>query len=174
MIPPLEPLQAIDRLLAQAGIAYALGASGLLHALGLADDVHDWDLTTDASVDEVRRALDGLEYEWCGPSGIHTDHKARAFGGAVELIVRMGLRAPARDEIRIPTIETGRWNGIPLGSPAAWAVAYALMERDAKAEMLFSHLAEHPDPQGRARMRAQLIPKDLAERLDPVTRGPRG
>jgi hypothetical protein len=49
--PPLAPLLEVHARLDRAGIAHALGASGLLFALGLWDHVGDWDINVEADHD---------------------------------------------------------------------------------------------------------------------------
>src|ERR1044072_5571194 len=143
-LPPLEPLEHVRRRLERAGITWALGGSGLLYALGLRDSVGDWDLTTDASQDEAYSALRDLEPTRHGNSGIHADHKVGCFDDTVEVICRFAFFTET-GIVRIPTLVTGTWNGLPLGSPEAWAVAYTLMigekpGRAEKAGALFEHL----------------------------------
>ncbi len=138
--PPLEPLQDVVARLRAAGIETALGGSGLLAAPGLETTVHDWDLTTDAAQDEVASALAPLSPTLVGSSGIHADSKVMLPALELEVICRFAFAA-GDGVIRIPTVVTGTWNGVPLGSPEAWAVAYTLLGRDPKAERLFRLLA---------------------------------
>jgi hypothetical protein len=164
-LPALEPLREVCRRLEANGVGFALGASGLLHALGLVDHVRDWDLTTDAELESIHRMFDGVAYERCGPSGVHADNKLRLAGGTVELIVRMAFHSPA-GICRIPTLRIGTWRGVPLGSPEAWAVAYSLLGRWEKAELLFSHLRERGANAGALdRMLREPLPPALAGRL---------
>ncbi len=48
--PPLEPVLELASRLGRAGIAFALGGSGLLAACGLARTIGGWDLTTDTAL----------------------------------------------------------------------------------------------------------------------------
>lgn len=151
--------------LARHGIACALGGSGLLAALGLERHVRDWDLTTDAAEEEVRRAVAGRDFERFGSSGVHADSKLVFAEGPIDLIVRFAL-AGERGVVRIPTVITGEWHGLPLGSAEAWAVAYAMMERTEKSERLFAHLARHGAAAAiRDRLLAEPLPVFLADRL---------
>ena len=66
---------------------------------------------------------------------------------------------------------TVRRDGIPLGSPEAWAVAYALLGRDGKLERLMRWLAARgADPGVIARLRAEPLPPALAARLESLPR----
>jgi hypothetical protein len=163
--PPLEPLAGVVERLEHAGLVVALGGSGLLGALGLADEAHDWDLTTDAAAGEIAPLLAPLELESFGPSGLHADHKLKIVPAAIEIICRMAIRADA-GVVRIPTVVSRRTRGIPLGSPEAWAVAYALLGRGGKSEALFGWLeARGADAAIIARLRAEPLPEALASRL---------
>ena len=163
--PPLEPLLDVHRRLAGAGIEHALGASALLHALGLEDRVGDWDVNTEADHDVLGPLFAELGPVRFGSSGIHADSKIQLFGGTVEVIVRMAIVAEGRI-VRIPTIPRGAWQGVPVGSPEAWAVAYALLGRAEKSERLFRHLAAQGAHRADvARMLEEPLPRALAERL---------
>jgi hypothetical protein len=173
-LPPFDALERVAARLRDHGFEFALGASALLHAHGLVARVGDWDLTTDAPLDEVRRAFDEVPHEFCGNSGIHTDHKLRLEGGDVELIVRMSLAVESGD-VHIPTIVQGTWRGMPLGSLEAWAVAYSIMGRPERTETAFAALLSRgADPSAIGRLRTQPLPPELDERLAelPVRREP--
>ena len=170
--PPVGPLLAAVRRLEEGGLVVALGGSGLLASLGLATEAHDWDLTTDAQPDEVAVALAGLEIERVGPSGIHADHKVRLAGGAVEIICGFAIRS-GDAVVRIPTIVSARPQGIPIGSPEAWAVAYALLGREEKCERLMRWLAGRgANADVMSRLLAQPLPPALTARLKSLTTSP--
>lgn len=165
MIPPIETLLDVHRRLAKAGIAHALGASALLHAHGLADHVGDWDLNTDEDHDVLEPLFQDLEPVKFGSSGIHADSKLQMHGASVELIVRMAIVAEGK-VVRIPTIARSTWRGVPVGSPEAWAVGYALLGRREKSERLFAML-EKTGANGDdiLRMLEEPLPSALAQRL---------
>jgi hypothetical protein len=164
-LPPLEPARRVAATLECQGIACALGGSGLLVALGLAERARDWDFTTDAPLERVSEALRAFPAESMGPNGIHADHKLMLEGGSVEVIVGFSFRSEGR-VIRMPTIVTGRWNDLPLGSPEVWAVAYELLERPAKSALLFDWIGRRdPDPEPLARLLAEPLGEALRSRL---------
>jgi hypothetical protein len=158
--PPLEPLRDVVARLESAGIVCALGGSGLLAGLGLAERVRDWDVTTDAPMPEVREALAGLPLVHHGNDHLHADEKLQLAGGAVEVIVGFAFYVKG-GIVRIPTVVAARREGIPCGSPEAWAVAYALLERAEKSAALLAHLA-------RAGAREELIASLRAQPLPPA------
>jgi len=164
-LPPLEALLEVHRRLEQAGIAHALGASALLHAHGLEDHVGDWDINTDAGHDVLDPLFQDLAPVHFGSSGIHADSKLQMFGAGVELIVRMAIVAEGK-VVRIPTLPRTTWNGVPVGSPEAWAVSYALLGRIEKSERLFRKLEqEGAHAEDVARMLEEPLPAALAARL---------
>jgi hypothetical protein len=173
--PPLEPLRETLGTLAAAGVPHALGASGLCAALGLVDRVNDWDVTCDADLATLERLFAGRHSASFGNSGCHADHKLNLRDGEIELIARFAFFVPG-GLVRIPTIVTREWNGVPVGSPETWAVAYALMgefddeadreRRRGRAEALFGWLATHgADPLAVRTLLAEPLPAPLAARL---------
>ena len=138
--PPLAALREIVATLESAGIECALGGSGLLASLGLETVIRDWDLTTDAPLEEVRLALARYAPGHMGPNGVHADDKLMIPGHSTECIVRFAFHSGGVI-VRIPTLKQARWAGVTVGSAEAWAVAYALMGREEKSRRLFDHLA---------------------------------
>ena|ERR1700733_427260 len=141
-VPPTDLPRSVVTALEQCDIVVALGGSGLLAAFELTDNVHDWDLTTDAAPYDVEAALLAASLNYipnrAGDSRFAT--KARFLVMAegqpsVDLIVGFAIRVG--DEIvRIPTHVSGYWNGLPLGDPLMWAKAYRLIGRPEKASAL--------------------------------------
>jgi hypothetical protein len=163
--PPLEPLLEVVARLGHAGIACALGGSGLLAALGLADVVHDWDLTAEAPLERLFPAARGFAWTTAGASGVHADAKLMLPELEIEIIARFAFRAPA-GVVRVPTIVTRHWRGVPVGSPEAWLAAYHLLGRPAKRDLLADHLRAHGcDRAAVARLLAEPLPPELAEML---------
>ena len=89
--PPLAPLRGILARLERAGLAHALGASGLLAALGLVERVNDWDVTVDAPIDDLAAVFEGRSFTRHGNSGCHADHKL-GFAAAVIYELRVSPR----------------------------------------------------------------------------------
>jgi hypothetical protein len=142
----LAPVRVVGDALSRAGTLFALGGSGLLCSLGLSEEVRDLDFTTDAPLCEVEQALTSFDWH----RAVHGDPPfASQYRLTVETtgpqIDLMGLFAiEAEDGIcRLPTIQCGVWNGLPVGSPEVWAVAYRLMKRHAKADLLSEYLRNH-------------------------------
>jgi hypothetical protein len=171
-LPPLEPLRELLARLERAALPHAIGASGLLAALGLVERVNDWDVTVDADIDTLAAVTAGVTSSRHGHGGGHADHKLSFERERVELIARFAFFTPA-GVVRIPTIVTRRWQDLPIGSPCAWAVAYALMaenennaRRRERSELLFAWLEEHGADAGRALLLEQPLPLTLRTRLE--------
>ncbi len=170
--PPLAPLQVLTARLDARAIPHALGASGLLAALGLICVANDWDITVAAPIEVLTDACAGLGFTLFGNSGCHADHKLTFAPERIELIADFAFFVP-QHVVRIPTVVTGTWQGIPVGSPTAWAAAYWLMgeledspRRRARAELLFDWLAHGPaEPAVRDALLAQALPDGLARRV---------
>jgi hypothetical protein len=172
--PPLEPLREVVSALASADIVCALGGSGLLAALGLETVVRDWDLTTDAPLEAVRLALARFEPALAGPSGIHADHKFMLARHETECIVGFSFRH-GPDVIHLPTWVTGTWRGVPVGSPEAWWLGYALMGREEKAARLLAHLeTKGARREAVERLRTEPLPPALARSLRALAVRPDG
>jgi hypothetical protein len=172
--PASAPLLDVVHRLETAGLVVALGGSGLLGALGLASEARDWDLTTDAAPADVAERLSGIELELVGPGGIHADHKVRSAGGTIEIICGFAIRS-GDGVVHIPTAVSARVDGVPIGSPEAWAIAYALLGRDEKSQRLFQWLAEH-GAHGAVvtRLLAEPLPDGPARRLATLPRTSQG
>ncbi len=171
--PPLAPLHAALARLEHAGIPHALGASGLCAVLGLVDRVNDWDVTCEADLDSLAALFADRPHERFGNSGCHADHKLNLEDNGIELIARFAFFVPG-GVVHIPTRVSGRWNGVPVGSPEAWAAAYWLMgeledseRRRARATLLFGHL-ERTGADGEVvrLLLAQPLPATLAARFE--------
>lgn len=163
--PPLEPLRALVERLEHAGIRCALGGSGLLAALGLARTAGDWDLTTDEDPRRVRSTLARLAFRWKGSDALHADQKFQLADEQIELIVGFAFHTAA-GVVRIPTLVSGRWRGVPIGSPECWLVAYRLMRRGAKARALLEHLRRHgADRDVRSRLATEPLPARVSAEL---------
>lgn len=175
--PPLAPLLAVLDRLRVHDLPHALGASGLLAALGLIRKVNDWDVTVDAPVERIEAACAGLEFTRHGNSGCHADHKLGFEKQRIELIADFAFFVPG-GIVRIPTVVTRIWRGIPVGSPTAWAAAYALMgeldndsRRRERADLLFAWLASGPgEPAVRSGLLAQPLPPALARELESLAK----
>jgi hypothetical protein len=140
--PPLEGARQITGRLERLGLTCAIGGSGLLASLGLATHVRDWDLTTDAPRAAVEAALAGLDWEYKGSDELHADEKFMFPERALEVIRGFAFFSPG-GIVRVPTIVTRRWAGLPVGSPECWAVAYHLLDRTEKRDALLQWLRSH-------------------------------
>lgn len=151
--PPTTAVSRVLSALSARGVEAAIGGSGLLAALGLVDRVRDWDVTTDASEDLVRAALDdtGLPYLSAAVrDGIYATRERYVVTAAdheVDVIVGFAVHGSTTEDavVPFPTTITGHWRGLPLADPAVWAVAYRLIGRADRAAVLERWLRDHRD-----------------------------
>jgi hypothetical protein len=116
------------------GIDYALGGSGLMYSLNLIDEVNDWDITTDCPQEEVIRALDTYQWEQA-PSGDYpfaSKYRIHIPEHNIDIIGNFAIQTK-EGVCELPSIVSSNWNGISVGSPEIWFVAYTLMGRQTKA-----------------------------------------
>lgn len=146
MKPDETQLHMVTERLARSGIAYALGGSGLLYSLGLGQTVRDWDLMTEAPKEAVIAALAELPIEeiTSGDYPYASRYKLLIHQEAiqVELFGSFAMHTEA-GLCQLPTIVGASWHGVQVSSPEVWYVAYALMQRTEKAELLLAYLREH-------------------------------
>ena len=182
-IPPLEGLRRITDRLDAAGIAWAVGASGLLASLGLVDQVNDWDVQVEVDPDELRAMYGDLPHVFHGHGGCHADWKLAFEAGKTELIPRFAFFVPG-GVVRVRMHASGTWRGLPMASPEGWAVAYAIMgmldepalreRRAARSEMLFEWLEKNgADTEQVKALLAEPLPESIATRLAALPRGRR-
>ncbi|HTK31630.1 MAG TPA: hypothetical protein VL332_06670 [Candidatus Saccharimonadaceae bacterium] len=163
--PPLDTLRDVIARLERASIACALGGSAVLARISLTREIHDWDVTADADLDTLAAVLAEYPAERFGSSGVHADHKLTLIGGEVEVIARFAFKVEG-GVVRIPTFVAERVADLPLASPVAWAAAYTLLGREAKADALFGALTKRgADREVVDALLAQPLPQPLAERL---------
>ncbi|HEY6194229.1 MAG TPA: hypothetical protein VI504_04235 [Candidatus Eisenbacteria bacterium] len=174
-LPPLEPLLGITAHLDAAGIAWAVGGSGLLAALGLVNVANDWDVQVEAAPEQLQWLFAGVPHTFHGHGGCHADWKLAFESARTELIPRFAFYAPG-GIVSVPLrVSRRRW-GLPIASPEGWACAYWLMgEYDApaerarrakRAEKLFAWLdAYGADATRLEELLAEPLPGPLAEKL---------
>ena len=149
--PPLGPVRAIIRALNRRDVHAVVGGSALLASLGLADEVRDWDVLTDATVDVVTAALDDAGVSFVDATTSDQTYASRcrllvdAGNHSVDVIVGFALRTRDGAVIDLPASPGGRWRGLPMADPAVWELAYGLLGRQDRADLLTRWLNDH-DP----------------------------
>ncbi len=175
--PPLPPVRAVVRALQAARLTPTLGGSGLLYAHGLVERVRDWDLLVDAEVAVVTSALARAGLSWAdaadrtGPYATAGRFLIDVEDVDIDLMAAFAIRpgGAAREEppVRIPSLPSGIWNGLPLGSLEAWLVAYRLMDRPVKPDRIREHLARTGAGRDRLeRMLAEPLPQPIRLELE--------
>jgi hypothetical protein len=165
----LESVKRITGLLDAAGLGYASGGSGLLYSLGLTQAVRDWDLTTDAPLESVTHALQGVawisltsgDYPFASSYRLSIEDPRLP----IDIIGRYAIHSE-HGLCRLPALAAFQWNGLSMGSPEIWTAAYTLMKRDQKAELFYDYLQEHgADPAVLRLLLAEPLPGPLRTKL---------
>jgi hypothetical protein len=162
--PPIAPL--LDRVtrLERAGLTVALGGSGLLAALGLTDQVRDWDLTTDATLETAQAALAGESLELHGHDDLHADHKRCST--AETSSSSCGWRFTSKAAWSHPDPGERPLARGPVGKPGGLGGCLLAARPPGEGRSLFTHLAARGADRGAVgRLRAEPLPSELADRL---------
>ena len=179
-LPPLEGLRALTTRLDDAGLAWAVGGSGLLAAYGLVERVNDWDLQVESGPELLREMFADVPHSFHGHGGCHADWKLGFESERIELIPRFAFFVPG-GVVRIPLHVSRAWRGFPIAGPEAWACAYALMgefdepalraRRAERADRLLGWLATHGADEARlAELLREPLPGSVRARLDALPR----
>ncbi|MBY3624455.1 hypothetical protein HGO21_33670 [Acinetobacter sp. CUI P1] len=139
----INNLVIVTEKLEQFGINYSLGGSGLLLSLGLFNSAHDWDIMTDAPKETVMDALRNFKVEELKsgdyPFGSEYKLLIHERNPQVEILGKFSIYS-TKGLCKMPTVPISSWNGVQVSAPEVWFVAYALMNRTDKANLLFSFL----------------------------------
>lgn len=143
----IKDLVRITDELKEFGIPYALGGSGLLHALGLVEQVNDWDLLVECPKDKLLKVIQGYscQEQKSGDGLFASEYRIQVVPLSIDFIGYFALRS-TKGIVRLP-LEQEKWNtwhGIPLSTPETWYVAYKMMGREPKAELVYNYL-KHTD-----------------------------
>ncbi|HLO04104.1 MAG TPA: hypothetical protein VK191_13420 [Symbiobacteriaceae bacterium] len=192
----MEAVKRVGAALTEAGITWALGGSCVLIAHGLRQEApSDWDVTVDEEPDRVRAALARIaQADRTGSptmggahdlgssadspvglaitanpqtgDGFYATTARLAIEPAIDLMVRFAIRTES-GIVHLPTIVSRTWEGMPVGSPEVWAVAYRLMRRPVKPDLLSGWLRENgADPTIKAALLAQPLPGALRAEVE--------
>jgi hypothetical protein len=151
----IKDLVRITDELKESGISYVLGGSGLLHALGLVEQVNDWDLLVECPKEKLLRVIH--EYSWqeqsSGDGLFASEYRIQVVPLSIDFIGYFALRS-TKGIVKLPLEKgdgegkenrnghSGSWHGIPLSAPETWYVAYTMMGRESKAELLYNYLKD--------------------------------
>lgn len=144
-------------------IPYSLGGSALLYYLDIINVVNDWDLMVECPKDALIRAFEGLdwveqgsgEYPFASQYRISLDSLNIDCIGYFAFHTKEGI-------LRLPVRSFEKWDNIRISSPEVWYVAYCLMNRKLKADLLFEYLMNH-----RTKVNAELVKELMAAKCLP-------
>lgn len=146
-MPEFSKLEALSSKLSRAGIVHALGGSGLLSYLGLPVDVNDWDITTEAPLQDVAKALGDYEYRKLAQDGVFKSEYALRLklGHSDADIIGSFAVLDEQQTVSIQTTVTGYWESVPVGSPSEWLKVYRAVNNPDKTRLLESYLQAKPN-----------------------------
>jgi hypothetical protein len=134
-------LYPITTRLEENNISYALGGSGMLYYLNLIDTVNDWDLIVECPKEKLLEAIH--EFDWVeGRSGDYpfaSQYRISISSIHIDFIGYFALHTE-KGIFRLPLENIGKWDGINISSPEIWYVAYSLMKRENKANIIMEYL----------------------------------
>lgn len=138
--PPLSLIVEMQQKFAARGMHSVVGGSAVLASLGLVEDVQDWDLLTDAAPAVVQEVLEALEcrYERLGPAGVFRSaglFRVSAEDHTIDIISRFTIETP-EGMVHIPARAGDQWQGLVLARPQEWELAYRLMGRTQRVDLL--------------------------------------
>lgn len=91
----------------------------------------------------------------------------------VDLIGGFAIRT-ASGICQLPALQGGTWEGVPTASPEVWLVAYRLLNRHDRADLLAGYLRQHgAAPDCVARMLREPLPGEVRRELESLLDSPR-
>ncbi|MBW5446527.1 hypothetical protein GE107_10700 [Cohnella sp. CFH 77786] len=137
----LQKLYPIVDLLDKHQIPYALGGSAMLYDLRLIEEVNDWDITVECPKQEILEILN--EYDCVeqrsGDFPFASEYRISIPELKLDIIGFFGLHTDT-GIVTLPVSHGSDWDGIKVSSPEIWYVAYSLMKRKRKSEVLMDYL----------------------------------
>ncbi|GGH60369.1 hypothetical protein [Paenibacillus silvae] len=139
---PQEIMPLIKRL-KENDIPFTLGGSGMLYSLNLAESVNDWDLMVDCPKSTFIEAIDA--YEWVekesGDLPFASEYRIGIDSLDVDVIGGFAFHVEGKIlKLPLSHVPDRTWQGMNISSPELWYVAYHIMGRLEKAELILTYL----------------------------------
>ncbi|PZD97262.1 hypothetical protein DNH61_02565 [Paenibacillus sambharensis] len=142
----VQELIPLANRLEKCRIPYALGGSGMLHFFGLIDEENDWDLMVECPKDELLPLLRDYEFRE-QPSGdlpFASLYRITIPKSKIDIIGYFAFHTK-KGVVNLPVRHHSSWYGVKICSPEVWFVAYKLLKRESKANLLKELLLSKPE-----------------------------
>jgi hypothetical protein len=133
-----ETLKIVVQSLKQSQIPFVIGGSGLLFLLGLRKNIGDWDIMTDAPLEDLQKCLSSYDPEELGPkSPFISRYLLRFVVNGIKFDIIGGFAIETANSIlKIPAIQGGTIEGLPLADAKLWVQVYDALGEKKKSEIL--------------------------------------
>ncbi|CAI6036166.1 hypothetical protein PAECIP112173_00827 [Paenibacillus sp. JJ-100] len=134
--------------LEENNIAYSLGRSAMLYFFNLVGSINDWDLMVDCPKSKFIEAIAG--YDWIdkesGDKPFASEYRMEIESLHVDVIGGFAFEVDGkRLELPISHIPNVQWHGMNVSSPEIWYVAYQMMGRKEKADLILLYLQKQSE-----------------------------
>lgn len=137
----IKDLHEIAEKLNQSQIQYSLGGSGLLFYLGLIDKVNDWDIVVECPKEKLIEVLGDSPWTELksGDSPYASEFRIHIPSLHIDFIGSFALQN-TKGTVKFPIENAAIWHGVHVSYPEIWCVAYQMMGREHKADLLLNYL----------------------------------
>ncbi|WP_152378927.1 hypothetical protein [Paenibacillus brasilensis] len=116
--------------------------------MNLTDVVNDWDIMVECPKDILLKAIDGYDWIELNSGDYPFASKYRIQITSLKIDIMGGFAFYTEGEVvQLPTlcIPHREWDGIKISSPEIWYVAYYLMSREEKSNLILGYLQAHKE-----------------------------
>ena len=143
-----ETIIPFAKRLEENNIAYTLGGSAMLYFLNLVESINDWDIMVDCPKSKFIKTIAG--YDWIekesGDKPFASEYRMEIESLHVDVIGGFAFDVDGRRlELPISHIPNVQWHGMNVSSPEIWYVAYQMMGRKEKADLILLYLQHHSE-----------------------------
>lgn len=141
----IQEISSFIEVLENNGIPYALGGSGMLYYYGLVDNINDWDLTVECEKERLLQIISPFEYNELrsGDFPFASQYRISVPRFPIDLIGSFTLHTGS-GMVKLPIRPGADWEGVRISSLEVWYVAYKIMGRESKADLILKFLGSNP------------------------------